>query len=91
MCEFAKVEIAPSLSLLEEADLRTLSRDNGSGDITQAIDPSSVLVTSGPSHGTVVVNANGTIVYTPTTGFAGTDNFAYVQLTPRERHQRRRL
>ena len=42
-----------------------------------AINPSSVLVTSGPSHGTAVVNANGTIVYTPTTGFSGTDSFAY--------------
>jgi large repetitive protein len=42
-----------------------------------AIDPSSVLVTSGPSHGTAVVNANGTIVYTPTSAFSGTDSFAY--------------
>ena len=30
-----------------------------------------------PSHGTVVINGDGTVTYTPATGFAGTDTFTY--------------
>ncbi|MEZ4778799.1 MAG: Ig-like domain-containing protein [Flavobacteriaceae bacterium] len=32
---------------------------------------------SGPSNGTLVLNANGTFVYTPNPGFFGTDQFVY--------------
>jgi hypothetical protein len=43
-------------------------------------DPATV-VTSGltnqPAHGTVVVNSDGTITYTPTPGYIGTDDFEY--------------
>ncbi|HZI51548.1 MAG TPA: Ig-like domain-containing protein, partial [Terriglobia bacterium] len=35
-----------------------------------------VLVT-GPSHGTLVLNANGSFTYTPNSGFAGVDSFTY--------------
>jgi VCBS repeat-containing protein len=40
-------------------------------------DTSSVMITQNPSNGTVVVNANGTVTYTSTTGFLGTDSFRY--------------
>lgn len=30
-----------------------------------------------PSHGSVVLNANGTYTYTPTTGYTGEDSFSY--------------
>lgn len=30
-----------------------------------------------PAHGTAVVNANGTITYTPTSGYSGTDTLTY--------------
>ncbi|MBA4411435.1 MAG: Ig-like domain-containing protein [Bacteroidota bacterium] len=30
-----------------------------------------------PANGSVVINANGTFVYTPTSGFMGTDHFVY--------------
>ena len=33
--------------------------------------------TTQPSHGTIVVNADGTITYTPSTGYAGGDSFTY--------------
>ena len=30
-----------------------------------------------PDHGTVVLNHDGTLTYTPNDGFSGTDSFAY--------------
>jgi VCBS repeat-containing protein len=35
------------------------------------------LLASGPTHGTVDLNADGTFVYTPEADFTGTDTFAY--------------
>jgi large repetitive protein len=35
------------------------------------------ILVSGPSHGTLSVNADGTIVYTPDTNFNGVDTFGY--------------
>jgi VCBS repeat-containing protein len=32
---------------------------------------------AGPTHGTLVFNANGTFTYTPAPGFVGTDSFTY--------------
>jgi VCBS repeat-containing protein len=32
---------------------------------------------SGPAHGTLKLNADGSFVYTPAAGFSGTDSFAY--------------
>jgi gliding motility-associated-like protein len=41
-------------------------------------------VTAGtlPLHGTIVVNALGTITYTPTAGYIGTDSYTYTLVTP---------
>ena len=33
---------------------------------------------NGPSHGTLTLEANGAFVYTPTTGYSGTDSFTYL-------------
>ena len=41
------------------------------------LNPASVAVTSGPAHGTTVVNPDGTIGYTPASGFSGTDSYVY--------------
>lgn len=32
---------------------------------------------NGPAHGTLVLNADGSFIYTPTSGFAGSDSFTY--------------
>jgi hypothetical protein len=40
-------------------------------------DPLSVSGTSDPTNGSVVVNPDGTIRYTPDAGFSGTDSFTY--------------
>lgn len=44
---------------------------------TQTVNPGSVVITTQPAHGTAVVNANGTITYTPTPGYLGPDTFVY--------------
>ncbi|MGY3266229.1 Ig-like domain-containing protein [Lysobacter sp. HA35] len=36
-----------------------------------------VTVTTAPTHGTAVVNANGTVTYTPATNYSGIDSFIY--------------
>ena len=53
-----------------------LANDDANG---QSLDPSSVMVTSGPENGSTFVNtASGEIVYTPNAGFTGSDTFTYV-------------
>ena len=56
--------------------INVLSNDS---DPDGTLVPSTVTVTSGPSHGTITnVNlTNGQISYTPATGFTGTDFFTY--------------
>ena len=43
------------------------------------IDPTSITTTGllQPANGSIVINGDGTITYTPNTGFIGTDSFAY--------------
>jgi hypothetical protein len=58
----------------------TLNAPAGSLQIND-YDPDGDAITSslvsGPGDGTVVVNANGSFVYTPNTGFVGSDSFTY--------------
>lgn len=49
-----------------------LSNDNGYNGLTL-----STLSTANGAHGTVSKNANGSVVYTPASGFAGEDSFTY--------------
>jgi len=51
----------------------TRPNDSGEGELT-------TVLLSNPAHGSVVLNADGTYVYTPDEGFCGTDTFTY-QLT----------
>ena len=46
-------------------------------DVDGNLDPTSVIVTVGPGNGTVTNLLDGTILYTSTTGFIGTDTFQY--------------
>ncbi|WP_349313711.1 Ig-like domain-containing protein [Chitinophaga sp. MM2321] len=41
------------------------------------LDLSSVIIVSQPSKGTISINANGTVTYSPVTAFIGTDIFSY--------------
>jgi uncharacterized repeat protein (TIGR01451 family) len=41
------------------------------------LDPASVTFPTPPAHGTVVLNPDGTVTYTPTPGYLGDDSFVY--------------
>jgi VCBS repeat-containing protein len=52
----------------------------GSGVLANDTDDSGSLtaaIVANPSHGTVSLSANGSFIYTPTTGYTGTDTFTY--------------
>ena len=40
-------------------------------------DPLTAVRVSGPAHGTLTLNANGSFTYTPATGYSGPDSFTY--------------
>ena len=42
-----------------------------------SLNPASVSIVTQPKHGTVIVNADGTITYTPANGFVGSDSLVY--------------
>ena len=46
-------------------------------DSDGSIVPSSCTVTSGPSSGTIVEQVDGTVLYTPNSGYTGVDTFIY--------------
>ncbi len=48
-----------------------------SGNIGTSLVPSSVTIVTQPKNGTVAVNTDGTLTYTPTTGFTGKDSLVY--------------
>jgi gliding motility-associated-like protein len=48
-----------------------------SGNASTILNPSSVTVATQPANVSVVVNADGTIMYTPNTGYVGTDSLIY--------------
>ena len=48
-----------------------------SNDTDGDADPLAVTGTTNPSHGSIVVNADNTISYTPTANYSGSDSFTY--------------
>ncbi len=54
--------------------LDVLANDN---DIDSQVDPRTIVITSLPAFGTVVVNATGVVSYAAGVGFRGIDTFAY--------------
>jgi len=46
-------------------------------DADGTVDGSTVTIVSGPGHGDAVSNGDGTVTYTPDTGYAGPDGFTY--------------
>ncbi len=46
-------------------------------DTDSESNPLTAVLNVGPGHGNVVLNANGSFTYTPTTGYSGPDSFTY--------------
>lgn len=46
-------------------------------DVDADGDPLTATLLTGPAHGTLTFNADGTLVYTPATGYVGDDSFTY--------------
>ncbi len=59
----------------------TLTAAIGSGVLVNDTDPSNLALTasvvSGPAHGALTLNSDGTFTYTPTAAYFGTDSFTY--------------
>ena len=55
----------------------TINALNGSGDVGDNINPASVAIISGPSHGTATPNANGTVSYQNNGDSSATDSFTF--------------
>ncbi len=60
----------------EDTPVTTAVLENDS-DIDGTLDLSSLVVISGPAHGSVVVNPDGTITYTPNANYFGPDSYIY--------------
>ena len=56
--------------------VKILSNDK-TGNNGTSLNPSSVTVPVQPAHGSVVVNADGTLTYTPFSNYVGTDSVIY--------------
>ncbi len=70
------VAVDDSAALDEDASVNIDVILNDS-DVDGTIDPTTVVVTSGPSYGTATENIDGTVDYTPDADFNGTDSFTY--------------
>uniref|UniRef100_UPI0006507570 cadherin-like domain-containing protein n=1 Tax=Crocosphaera watsonii TaxID=263511 RepID=UPI0006507570 len=54
--------------------INILENDN---DIDSNINPESIVITTQPTNGTLIVNNNGTVTYSPNENYNGEDNFTY--------------
>lgn len=46
-------------------------------DLDGSVDATSVVIQQQPEHGSIELNSNGTVTYTPELSYSGTDNFSY--------------
>lgn len=60
------------MGIATQGNVLTNDSDPDGNTLTVSTDP-----VSGPSHGTLVMNTDGTYTYTPDAGFVGTDRFQY--------------
>jgi len=69
----------PDSYTTQQGQTLQVSAANGvlANDTDQENDPLTAQLLSGPADGTLTLNADGSFVYTPNTGFSGTDSFSY--------------
>jgi VCBS repeat-containing protein len=72
----APVASADSASVLEGGSV-VINLVSNDGDVEGALDPASIVITNAPTHGTVSVNANGTVSYQHDGSETAADSFSY--------------
>lgn len=73
----APVVVDDAYSVDEESTLTVAAPGVSSNDSDVEGDPLTVAVVSGPAHGSVTLNADGSFDYIPEAGFFGADSFTY--------------
>ena len=58
-------------------DLKIAILDNDKADGSLSLDPASIEIVNEPIGGTLKINADGTVTYTPNKSFVGNDEFTY--------------
>ena len=74
---------ALNITLAKQGPAATVTPPNTVGVLANDTDPDlgdrlTAALVSGPAHGALTLNPDGTFAYTPTTNFVGTDTFTYV-------------
>ncbi|MHA8094494.1 tandem-95 repeat protein [Aquirufa lenticrescens] len=64
---------------MEQGTVKTVNvlANDKAGEVNNALVPSSLSITTAPTHGTTLINSDGTIRYTPSPYFVGTDSLVY--------------
>ncbi|MCZ2489847.1 tandem-95 repeat protein [Aquirufa antheringensis] len=64
---------------MEQGTVKTVNvlANDKAGEVNNALVPSSLSITTAPAHGTTLINSDGTIRYTPSPYFVGTDSLVY--------------
>ena len=73
----APVATSDSYSLNEDAVMTVTASGVLANDIDVEGSALTAALVTGPAHGTVALNANGSFVYTPTANYNGSDSFTY--------------
>ena len=71
------VAIDNAYTTSEDSGLSGNVLTDGVDDTDADGDPLTATVVTGPQHGTLVLNPNGSFTYTPTANYSGTDTFTY--------------
>ncbi len=74
----APIVFADNYSMLDNGKL-TVSASSGvlANDLSTNGQPLTAVLATGPAHGTLTLNADGSFVYTPSANFVGSDSFTY--------------
>jgi VCBS repeat-containing protein len=73
----APVAVGETLTTNEDVPLTIVGAGVLTNDTDVENNPLTAILVSGPSHGTLTLNASGSFTYTPAANFNGTDSFTY--------------
>lgn len=71
------VAVADAYSTNQDTALNVPARGLLTNDVDADGETLTAILASGPAHGTVSLNGDGSFLYTPATGYSGADNFTY--------------